>query len=118
MQAALKSETIPLPGSAHTAWQEVGLVDGDLIAIDYAKVAEGYGVKAYTVRTVQELKDALRDAKKQEISTLINIKVLPKTMTSGYGAWWHVGISEDDDNDRIKESVTERQLKLNNARMY
>jgi 3D-(3,5/4)-trihydroxycyclohexane-1,2-dione acylhydrolase (decyclizing) len=27
------------------------------------------------------------------VSTLIDIKALPKTMTDGYGAWWNVGLA-------------------------
>ena len=56
-------------------------------------VAAGYGCKTYTARTMEQLKAALEDAKKQTVSTLIDIKVLPKTMTDGYGAWWNVGLA-------------------------
>ena len=71
-----------------------GKLLGDMMAIDYAKVAEGYGCKTYTVRTLDELKKALADAKKQKVSTLIDIKALPKTMTDGYRSWWNVGLAE------------------------
>lgn len=57
-----------------------------MLSLDYAKVAEGYGVKAYSVKTPEELKDALENDKKQTIFTLIDIKVLSKTMTHDYGA--------------------------------
>ena len=62
---------------------------GDFMDIDYAKVAEGYGCKGYTVRTMEELKAAFEDAKKiKDRPVLFDIKVLPKTMTDGYGSWW------------------------------
>jgi 3D-(3,5/4)-trihydroxycyclohexane-1,2-dione acylhydrolase (decyclizing) len=38
----------------------------------------------YRANTVEELKAALEDAKTQDVSTLIEMKVLPKTMTDGY----------------------------------
>ncbi|GHV11165.1 3D-(3,5/4)-trihydroxycyclohexane-1,2-dione hydrolase [Clostridia bacterium] len=66
---------------------------GALIPVDYAKVASGYGLVTYTVRTIDELKTALEDTKKQTVSTLIDLKVLPKTMTDGYNSWWNVGIT-------------------------
>ncbi len=72
---------------------EQGGLNGGIIPIDYAMVARGYGCKTYTARTMEELKAALEDAKKQTVSTLIDIKVLPKTMTDGYGAWWNVGLA-------------------------
>ena len=72
---------------------EKGGLNGGIIPIDYAMVAHGYGCKTYTARTMEELKAALLDAKQQTVSTLIDIKVLPKTMTDGYGAWWNVGLA-------------------------
>lgn len=63
------------------------------MSIDYAMVARGYGCKSYTVTNFEELKAALEDAKKQTVSTLIDIKVLPKTMTEGYNSWWNVGLA-------------------------
>ena len=70
-----------------------GTLNGGFIPVDYAKVCEGYGVKTYTAKTLEELKEALADAKKQTVSTLIDIKVLPKTMTDGYKSWWNVGLA-------------------------
>ena len=72
---------------------EDGNLNGGLIPVDYAKVCEGYGVKTYTAKTLVELKEAIADAKKQTVSTLIDIKVLPKTMTEGYKSWWNVGLA-------------------------
>lgn len=72
---------------------EKGGLLGGLIPIDYAMVAAGYGCKTYTATNLEELRAALEDAKKQTVSTLIDIKVLPKTMTDGYGAWWNVGLA-------------------------
>ena len=64
-----------------------------MMPIDYAKVAAGYGCVTYTARTLDELAAALRDARRQSVSTLIDIKAMPKTMTDGYGAWWNVGLA-------------------------
>lgn len=70
---------------------EGGQMQGGLIPIDFSKVAEGYGARGYTVHNLEELKAALEDAEKQTVSTLIDIKVLPKTMTDGYDSWWNIG---------------------------
>ncbi len=76
---------------------------GDLIPVDYAKIAEGYGMKSYTCRTIEELEAALKDAKKQDIACLFDLKVIPKTMTDGYESWWNVGLADTS----VKESVRE-----------
>lgn len=83
---------------------------GDLIPVDYAKIAEGYGLKSYTVKTVEELEAALEDGKKQGRACLFDLKVLPKTMTDGYESWWNVGIattSEKESVNRACEGVLE-----------
>ena len=73
----------------------------ELIPVDYAKIAEGYGLKSYTCRTIAELEAALTDAKSQTVACLLDLKVIPKTMTDGYECWWNVGIATTS----VKESV-------------
>ncbi|MBT2657346.1 3D-(3,5/4)-trihydroxycyclohexane-1,2-dione acylhydrolase (decyclizing) [Bacillus sp. ISL-18] len=92
--------------------------DNKILTIDYAKVAEGYGAKTYRVNTVEQLKEALEDAKQQEGSTLIDIKVLPKTMTDGYDSWWNVGIAEVSHKESIQKAFEARKQKLETARQY
>ena len=80
--------------------------------------AAAYGCKTYKVTTEEELHTALADAKKQNVSTLIDIKVLPKTMIHGYGSWWHVGVAEVSEKEKIRK-VHERSVKhINEARRY
>ncbi|PLS04362.1 3D-(3,5/4)-trihydroxycyclohexane-1,2-dione acylhydrolase (decyclizing) [Neobacillus cucumis] len=92
--------------------------DNKILNIDYAKVAEGYGAKTYRVNTVEQLKEALEDAKQQEVSTLIDIKVLPKTMTDGYESWWNVGVAEVSHKESIQKAYEARKQKLETARQY
>lgn len=77
---------------------------GDLIPVDYAKIGEGYGLKSYTCKTIQELVDALEDAKKQEVACLFDLKVIPKTMTDGYESWWNVGIATTSEKESVRKA--------------
>ncbi|WP_199425836.1 3D-(3,5/4)-trihydroxycyclohexane-1,2-dione acylhydrolase (decyclizing) [Thermaerobacillus caldiproteolyticus] len=97
---------------------ETGRLDGNLISIDFARSAAGYGVKTYTVYTLEQLKEAIEDAKTQTVSTLIDIKVLPKTMTHGYESWWHVGVAGISNNPKITEAYTKKETELKKARKY
>jgi 3D-(3,5/4)-trihydroxycyclohexane-1,2-dione acylhydrolase (decyclizing) len=92
--------------------------DGNLIATDYAMIGQGYGMTTYSARTMDELITALEEAKNIDNSVLIDIKVLPKSMTDGYGSWWHVGIGDSDTNKNIKSAYEEKEQHLKNARMY
>ncbi|WP_124065873.1 3D-(3,5/4)-trihydroxycyclohexane-1,2-dione acylhydrolase (decyclizing) [Clostridium sp. E02] len=97
---------------------EAGGLNGSLLSVDYAKVCEGYGVKTYTAKTLDELKEALLDAKKQTISTLIDIKVLPKTMTDGYQSWWNVGLASVTGNEQEKKAYETLIENREKARRY
>lgn len=97
---------------------ETGNLDGPLVPVDFAKNAESYGCKAYRVRNEAELRAALLDAEKQTVSTLIDIKVLPKTMTNGYEAWWRAGVSEVTDNPKGKAAYEEMKKNIEKARKY
>ena len=91
---------------------------GDFMDIDYAKVAEGYGCKGYTVRTMEELKAAFEDAKKQTVPVLFDIKVLPKTMTDGYGSWWRVGDTEVSERQENLDAYADHLAHEKDARKY
>ena len=92
---------------------------GDFMDIDYAKVAEGYGCKGYTVRTMEELKAAFEDAKTiKDRPVLFDIKVLPKTMTDGYGSWWRVGDPEVSQRQENLDAYADHLAHVKDARKY
>ena len=91
---------------------------GDLIPVDYAKIGEGYGLKSYTCRTIQELVDALEDAKKQTVACLFDLKVIPKTMTDGYESWWNVGMAQVSEKESARKAWDEVKEGRDAARRY
>ncbi|MBQ6163447.1 MAG: 3D-(3,5/4)-trihydroxycyclohexane-1,2-dione acylhydrolase (decyclizing) [Clostridia bacterium] len=97
---------------------ENGDLLGDIMYIDYAQSAAGYGVKTYTARSLDELRAALEDSKKQTVSTLIDIKVLPKTMTDGYGAWWNVGLASVAKKESVRSAYENIEKMRKIARKY
>lgn len=98
--------------------EKTGKLDGELVPIDFAANAAAYGCKTYRVKTVEQLRAALEDAKKQTVSTLIDIKVLPKTMTNGYDAWWRCGVAEVSKKESIQKAYKEIQIGISQAKKY
>lgn len=98
--------------------EATGQLEGALVPVDYAKIGEGYGLKTYTVKNLEDLRFAVEDSKKQEISTLIDIKVLPKTMTDGYESWWRVGISEVSSKESVRNAYKEMKRNIDSSRKY
>ncbi|PHF15183.1 3D-(3,5/4)-trihydroxycyclohexane-1,2-dione acylhydrolase (decyclizing) [Bacillus wiedmannii] len=98
--------------------QETRKLNGAIMKIDFAASAAGYGVKTYRVTSIEQLQEALIDTKKQTVSTLIDIKVLPKTMTNGYDSWWHVGVAEVSNSSGVQASYESKVSNLQKARSY
>ena len=98
--------------------QETRKLNGAIMKIDFAASAAGYGVKTYHVTSIEQLQEALKDAKKQTVSTLIDIKVLPKTMTNGYDSWWHVGVAEVSKSQSVQAAYESKVSNLQQARSY
>lgn len=97
---------------------ETGKLDGGFVPVDFAMNAASYGCKTYRVTTAEELKAALEDAKKQTVSTLIDIKVLPKTMVHGYGHWWRVGQAAVSKKKSVQDAYEALLKELAKARQY
>ena len=98
--------------------EKTGKLDGGFVPVDFAMSAAAYGCKTYTVKTVEQLKAAIEDAKKQTVSTLIDIKVLPKTMTEGYESWWRCGVAEVSEKESIQKAYKDMQAGIDKARQY
>ncbi len=89
-----------------------------LIPVSYAKVGEGYGMKTYTCRNIEDLEKAIKDAKKQKVACLFDLKVLPKTMTDGYESWWNVGIATTSTKASVRKACEEVMKGRKEARDY
>lgn len=98
---------------------ENGKLFGDFMAVDFAKIAEGYGCKGYTIRTLDELRAAIADAKKVEgVPVLFDIRVLPKSMTDGYGSWWRVGDTEVSERQENLDAYKDHLAHVKDARKF
>ncbi|KER70015.1 3D-(3,5/4)-trihydroxycyclohexane-1,2-dione hydrolase [Burkholderia cepacia] len=95
-----------------------GGLTGGFVPVDFAGNAAAYGCKTYTVKSLDELHEALDDARRQTVSTLIDIKVLPKTMVHKYASWWHVGVPEVSTNPRVIDAEQKMKQALASARRY
>ena len=82
-----------------------GKMDGPLVKVDFAANAQSYGCKAFRANSAETLKTALAEARLHDGPTLIDTKVLPKTMTHGYDAWWRVGTAQVADNPAIVDAA-------------
>lgn len=97
---------------------ETDTLTGSLVPMDFAKQAAGYGCKTYSITNEEQLREAIRDSKKQNVSTLLDIKVLPKTMTEGYESFWRVGNAQVSNKKEVVEATLEMNKEIEKARKY
>ena len=91
---------------------------GKITPVDFKKYAEAIGVKAFYANNVNEFKELLRTTRKEDVSTLIEVKVLPGTMTDGYHSWWRVGIPEVSNCKATTDSNLKMSEEISKARAY
>ncbi|MEO2255748.1 3D-(3,5/4)-trihydroxycyclohexane-1,2-dione acylhydrolase (decyclizing) [Paenibacillus amylolyticus] len=80
---------------------ESGRLTGDYMPMDFAAHARSMGAKSYRAETAEQLEQALRDAKNETVSTLIEIPVVPGTNAGGYESWWNVGVPEVSAEEKV-----------------
>ena len=97
---------------------ETGELDGAPLPVDFAMNARAYGLKTYTIRTVEQLRAALADALTQPLPVLYDIKVLPKSMTPGYDSWWRVGVAEVSEQPRVQKAYADLSEHIRDTRDY
>ncbi|MFX3634204.1 MAG: 3D-(3,5/4)-trihydroxycyclohexane-1,2-dione acylhydrolase (decyclizing) [Candidatus Pristimantibacillus sp.] len=96
--------------------QESGRLSGDYMPMDFAAHARSLGAKAYTVHTAEELREALLLAREETVTTLVEIKVVPGTNTSGYESWWRVGVPEVSTSNKVTKAHSEMEESVKSAR--
>ena len=62
--------------------------------------------------------EALKKTRSEKISTLIEVKVLPGTMTDGYNSWWRVGVPEVSKCKVTRNSYLKMFQEIQKAREY
>lgn len=97
---------------------ETGRLTGDITPVDFKKYAEALGVKAVHAANADELRSALEAAKLEPETALIEVKVLPGTMTDGYHTWWRVGVPEVSNCETTAKSSAAMQEDVRKARPY
>jgi len=98
--------------------EETDRLVGDFHLIDYAASARSYGAAAFTVNSLDELKDALEQAKNEEKTTLIHCKIMRFSQSGNYESWWRVGVAETSAMDKVKIARKNMQDKVKLARKY
>jgi 3D-(3,5/4)-trihydroxycyclohexane-1,2-dione acylhydrolase (decyclizing) len=97
---------------------QTGQLDGSLVKVDFAQNAESYGCRAWRVNDEQSLIAAIEASRHHPGPTLLDIKVLPKTMTHDYEAWWRTGDAQVSHSQSVTHAAEQTLARVKHARQY
>lgn len=95
-----------------------GQCDGEVATVNFCQYANALGVNTFFANDIHEFEKALIAAKASAISTLIEIKTLPNSMSGGYDSFWRVGVSSVSNEPAVKEAAQAMQNQVDKARQY
>jgi 3D-(3,5/4)-trihydroxycyclohexane-1,2-dione acylhydrolase (decyclizing) len=95
-----------------------GRLEGAAVRVDYAKNAESWGAVGLRAHTPAELEAAVKEALSLKRPVLIDVKVSPKSMTSGYESWWRVGTAQVSGNPEVEAAAQAIAAEAARARQF
>jgi 3D-(3,5/4)-trihydroxycyclohexane-1,2-dione acylhydrolase (decyclizing) len=75
---------------------------GAYLPVDLAANAESLGARVLRAATIDELRDALREAKAEERTTVIAVSTDRYEGVPGYESWWDVPVAEVAESDSVR----------------
>jgi 3D-(3,5/4)-trihydroxycyclohexane-1,2-dione acylhydrolase (decyclizing) len=98
---------------------ETGMLDGEPLPVDLAANAESLGARVFRTTDIASFRQALKDAAKEERTTVIYIQTVPERKIAGYGyAWWDVPVAEVSTSKAVQEAHEKYVEQKKNQRYF
>ena len=97
---------------------EDGLLSGEHLPVDFAANAASLGAKVIVATTIDEFKDALKQARQNTTTTVIKIETDRYARIGSYEGWWDVPVAEVSENDAVVAARTEYEENRKAERYY
>ncbi len=83
---------------------KTGELVGEPLSLDFEANARSLGAHALRARTLDELKQALEEAKRVDKTTVIVVETALDERVPGYEAWWDVPIAEVSEMESVRKA--------------
>ncbi len=93
-------------------------LEGESLNIDFVQYARALGATAMLANNVAELKQALDEAKRSPVSTLIEIPVEANSMSGVYDSWWRVAVAEVSTADEVNRAFLDMGNHVKQVKPY
>jgi 3D-(3,5/4)-trihydroxycyclohexane-1,2-dione acylhydrolase (decyclizing) len=79
-------------------------LDGEYLPVDYIANARSLGAHAIKANTLDEFRNALKEAKQMDRTTVIVLETDRDTRVPGYDSWWDVAVAEVSNSKSVQEA--------------
>jgi 3D-(3,5/4)-trihydroxycyclohexane-1,2-dione acylhydrolase (decyclizing) len=86
---------------------DAGGLTGPYVEVDYAANARSLGCAAFTVSSLDELRDALEEAREETRPAVIVARVERQRLMLDSECWWDVGVAEVSERSETRELAAE-----------
>jgi 3D-(3,5/4)-trihydroxycyclohexane-1,2-dione acylhydrolase (decyclizing) len=97
---------------------EQGRFEGDLLPVDLAANAASLGARAIGVRSVGELRDALKTARDSDQTVVVHVETDPSESVTIGGAWWDVAVAEVSTSEPVRAARADYERNRQAQRPY
>jgi 3D-(3,5/4)-trihydroxycyclohexane-1,2-dione acylhydrolase (decyclizing) len=92
--------------------------DGEGLPVDLALNAQGLGAHVFRTRDIEELRDALVEAKKINRTVVIHVPVDRYEGVPAYESWWEVPVAEVAESDEVRKARDEHERGMARRRWH
>ncbi|HKN22542.1 MAG TPA: 3D-(3,5/4)-trihydroxycyclohexane-1,2-dione acylhydrolase (decyclizing) [Terracidiphilus sp.] len=93
-------------------------LDGDVLKVDFVANARSLGAHALKAGTLDELREALKEAKTLDRTTVIVVETDVSTGVPGYESWWDVAVAEVSELESVREARARYEEARKRERRY
>jgi 3D-(3,5/4)-trihydroxycyclohexane-1,2-dione acylhydrolase (decyclizing) len=90
--------------SYHARSGKTGQLDGAPLKVDFVANARSLGAHAIKAATLDELRNALTEAKTADRTTVIVVETDATATVPGYDSWWDVAVAEVSEMESVREA--------------
>ena len=83
---------------------ENGLLSGGYLPVDFAANASSLGAIVIEAGSIEQFKEALRQAKRNDVTTVIKVETDRYARVPSYESWWEVPVAEVSTQDPVVEA--------------
>jgi len=83
---------------------DTGQLDGEWLPVDFAAHAASLGAHALSAVTGDDLQRALEEARRQDRTTVIAVKVDKEARLPAYESWWDVPVAEVSEMETVRRA--------------